>query len=299
MAKMTLFFHYVVYLLLRLFCGIINLIPYSMIRLFAKLLGSLFYYIHPPRRKIALENLNHAFGDEYTQNEIKYIARDSFKNLALLAVESIRIPKMLATFSDYVDIKNDQVITEILKSGRGIILLIAHYGNWELMAVKAGLLKYPISAVGRPMKNKFIYRYIKRLRQKTGLKVLNKKGSAKEIIRELKSGRILAILFDQYAGGSALPVKFFGRTAYTTPAVAQLALRTGAIVVPAFDVRNPNGKHTIHVETPLKTINTGNRAEDIKRNTELYNNILEKWIRKNPSQWFWFHKRWKLPRKYS
>ncbi len=276
-----------------------NIIPYRVIRKIGTFLGYVFYCLHSSRRKVTIENLTHAFSNEYTKKEIKEIAKESFVNLMFLAIESIRIPKMLNNFSDYVDIKNDHIITEILQSGQGIILLLAHYGNWELMAVKAGLLKYPISAVGRPMKNMYLYEYITRLREKTGLKVLNKKGSAKEIIRELRSGRIIAILFDQYAGGSGVAVPFFGRNAYTTPAVAQLALRTGAAVVPVFDVRNKDGTHTIYVETPLKTIDTGKKSDDIKKNTELYNNILEEWVRKNPAQWFWFHKRWKVPRKYS
>jgi len=297
--KIALFFHYTVYLLLRFFCWMINIIPYGVVRKIGTFLGCAIYCLHSSRRKVAIDNLTHAFSNEYTTKEIKNIAKKSFINLMLLAIESIRIPKMLSNFSDCVDIKNDHIITELLKNGRGIILLIAHYGNWELMAVKAGLLKYPISAVGRPMKNPYIYEYIKQLRQKTGLKVLNKKGSAKQIIKELRSGRILAILFDQYAGGSGVAVPFFGRNAYTTPAVAQLALRTGAVVVPAFDVRNKDGTHMIYVETPLETIDTGNKINAIKNNTELYNRVLEKWVRKNPDQWFWFHKRWKVPRKHS
>jgi len=229
---------------------------------------------------------------------LRHIARQSFINLTLISIEFIRIPKLIKHFDKYVTIERKEIVWDGLKKGTGVILLISHYGNWELMAVLAGIIGYPISAVGRPMKNPFIYRYIENLRQITGLKSLKKKGVAREVMAELKANRVVAILFDQYAGSAGVAVPLFGRPAYTTTAVAQLALHTKAQVIPAYNTRYPDGTHIVSVGDPIPTIKTGDKQHDIIKNTENYNKNLEKWVRKNPHLWFWVHKRWKTPRKY-
>lgn len=290
---------YCAYLITRAACAVINLIPYGIARRLAACIGGLMYYIVPSRRNIALENLRHALSDTYDERQVRSIAKKSFRNLGMLAVEFIRIPQFVDRgFFNYVTIERKEIVWQGLDAGNGVILLISHYGNWELMAAMAGIIGYPISAVGRPMNNQYIYRYIERIRGYTGLVALKKKGVAREIIEQLRSNKVVAILFDQYAGSSGVAVAFFGRTAYTTQAVAQFALRTGAKVIPAFNTRQPDGTHTIYVEDPVPASETGDKLHDITVMTQRYNEILESWIRKHPDQWFWFHRRWKVPRKY-
>ncbi len=295
----TTIIHYITYLFVRLIAGILNCIPYYLMRKLATLAGLIFYYVHSPRRNIALDNLRQALGNELPECELIQIARKSFINLVLLGLEVIRIPRVIKNIPRYMTIERKEIVFDELKKGNGVIFLIAHYGNWEWGAVMAGYVNYPMSAVGRPMKNRFIYRYIERLRQSTGLKSLNKKGVAREIMQELRNNRVVAILFDQYAGSSGVLVPFFGRPAYTTSAVAQLAIRTGASVVPGYCTRNKDGTHTIYITDPIPTIKTNDRQADIIKNTCNYNANLESWIRKNPDQWFWVHKRWKTPRRYA
>lgn len=293
------FFQYAVYLLLRVICTLINSIPWTVARKIARSTGYGLYYLLSGRRRIALDNLRHALSDTYTEEELRRIARRSFGNLGLLVMEFVRIPQMVRRgFLNYVTIDRKEIVWKELEKEKGVILLISHYGNWELMAVMAGIIGYPISAVGRPMKNRYIYRYIERIRGYSGLKALQKKGVAREVITELRSNRVVAILFDQYAGSSGVAVEFFGRTAYTTQAVAQFAMRTGAPVIAAFNTRQPDGTHRIYVEDPVPTEESGDRADAIRITTQRYNELLESWIRKHPDQWFWFHRRWKTPRKY-
>ncbi len=293
------FLHYIAYLLLRVVCAIINCIPYAVVRVIARSLGGSLFFLLRGRRKVTLDNLRHALSDTYNEKELRVIARKAFANLGLLVIEFVRIPQMVRKgFLNYVTIERKEIVWKALEKNKGVILLISHYGNWELMAVMAGIIGYPISAVGRPMKNKYIYRYIERIRGYSGLKALQKKGVAREIIQELRANRVVAILFDQYAGSSGVDVSFFGRTAYTTPAVAQFALRTGAQVVAAFNTRQPDGTHKIYVEDPILLDSAGDKADIIQSATQNYNDLLEAWIRKHPDQWFWFHRRWKTPRKY-
>jgi len=288
--------YYIQYLFARAACGLLNLIPYRLACIIGRMLGVIAYYLSPKRRAITLDNLREALGCEYKEQELRRIARKSFSQLILLLIEFVRIPKLLKNFSRYVTIERKEIVWQELDKKNGVILLVSHFGNWELMAIMAGVIGYPISAVGRPMKNPYIYDYIMSLRGMTGLKSLPKKGAAKELIRELRNNRVVAILFDQYGGSAGEPIDFFGRPAYTTTAVAQLALRTGASVVPAYNVRQPDGTHIIYVDDPIKTIDTGDKTADYINNTLAYNRNLEKWIRKYSSQWFWFHRRWKKPR---
>lgn len=288
--------HFLTYLAARCITGILNLLPYPVVQALGRTAGTLVYYCHQSRRAIALDNLRSALGDMYPESELKRIARQSCVNLVLVFLEFIRVPEMVKDFPRYVTLVRGEMVWNELKKGHGVILLVSHYGNWELMAIMAGIVKYPISAVGRPMKNPYIYNYIKRIREYTGLRSLEKKGTARQVMKELKENGVVAILFDQYAGSSGTVVPFFGRTAYTTPVVAQLALHTGASVLPAYNTRNNDGTHTIYVDDPIPLINTGDKEKDIVKNTENYNRNLEKWIKKNPHLWFWFHKRWKTPR---
>lgn len=288
---------YLNYLLALCACTLLNLIPYRISIILAKLLGWCAYYVMRTRRNITLDNLRRAFGDEMSDAQIRTIARRSFSELTLLFIEFIRIPKMLKNFSKYVTIDRPEVIWNALEKGKGLIMISGHFGNWEMMGILSGLAGFPVYTIGRPMKNRFIYDYITSIRTSTGVQNISNKGVAKELIRHLRANHALAILFDQYAGSRGEPVPFFGRPAYTTTAVAQLSLHTGAPVLPLFVVREKDGTFTVHTMEPLEPVNTGNKKADYIENTRIYNEILETWIRTYPEQWFWFHRRWKKPRR--
>ena len=283
---------------MRLTCAFINLLPYCAAQKLGHFIGDFLYIVYFPRRKVAYENMYKSLGNELSDKEIKRNVRKSFIHLILIFIEFVRIPKMVKDFSKYVTIDRKEIVWESLSHGNGVILLISHYGNWELMAVMAGIIGYPIYAIGRPLKNRYLYNYIEKIRGYTGLVSIPKKGAARDVIKALKNNKVVAILFDQYAGSAGVPVDLFGRKAWTTDAVAQFASRTGAKVIPAYNTRQPDGTHKIYVEDPVELVETGNKKEDIIKTTRLFNENLEKWVRKHPEQWLWLHKRWKTPRKF-
>ena len=288
--------HYIVYLAVITLNGFFNLLPYRWVQSIGTLLGRAIYYLHIPRRKLTIDNIRQAFGAEKNEKELCAIARGSFENMAKVYLEVIRIPHMLKDFTRYVTIERDDITWKALQNKNGVILLVSHYGNWELMAVMAGIIGYPIYAVARPFKNRYIYNRLLKNRELTGLISLKNRGIAKEILGALRANRVVAIVFDQYPGRTGIVVPFFGRDAYTTDAVAQLASRTGAAVIAPFITRQPDGTHKIYVESPIELVNTGDPKSDCRANTILFNQMLEKWISRHPDQWFWFHKRWKKPR---
>ena len=288
--------HYITYLVVITINGLFNLLPYSWMQFLGGVLGRLVYYCNKPRRDITMDNLRKAYGDSKSEQELRRIARGSFENMVRVYLEVSRVPKLMKNFSRYVTIERENLVWKALEKKKGAILIGSHYGNWELLGLMGGLVGYPVSAVARPFKNKYIYDQLLKNRQLTGLKLLPNRGVAREMLRALKQNRIAAIIFDQYAGRRGIVVPLFGRDAYTHGVVAQLALKTGAPVLALFITRQPDGTHKIFVEDPIELVDTGNKVQDIIANTKSYNDLLEKWIRKNPDQWFWFHKRWKTPR---
>jgi KDO2-lipid IV(A) lauroyltransferase len=178
---------------------------------------------------------------------------------------------------------------------RGVIVLTAHLGNWELLAHAHGLLGHPVTLIHRPMRNELVDDAIVAVRARAGTRTIPKKAAAREAIRVLRRGGILAIPSDQnQTTRYGVFVDFFGVPACTTPGVARLAALTGSPVYPVFILREGDSeRHRIEILPPVEMISTGDREADIVANTQRCSRIVEDMIRRHPEQWIWFHKRWK------
>ena len=285
--------HYPSYFLLKGVCGCIRLLPEGFVRRASDAASKITYMVDTRHRRLALKNLDLAFGDSKTQAEKRRIARGAFRSLFRTVVELIFIPRMMKDFSRHAEIRNAEGISNALQKKRGVIFLISHFGNWEIMAHTCVSLGNKLASVGRPLKNPLIYREIERLRCFNGAVMLKKKWIAREIIERLKNNWCVALLVDQYAGRHAPFVPFFGHPVSTTPAAALLAMKTGAVVLPVFDVREWYGYHHIYVCDPVDIVSTGNRDADIEENCARFNRVIEEWVRRRPDQWLWMHRRWR------
>jgi KDO2-lipid IV(A) lauroyltransferase len=177
----------------------------------------------------------------------------------------------------------------------GAIVLTAHLGNWELLAHAHGMLGHPVTLVHRPMRNELVDDAITAVRARAGTRAIPKKAAARQAIRALRRGGIVAIPSDQnQTTRYGVFVDVFGKQACTTPGVARLAALTGAPVYPVFIVRDAeSGRHRIEIQPEVEMVSTGDRAADIITNTQRCSRIVEEMIRRYPEQWIWFHKRWK------
>ena len=212
-----------------------------------------------------------------------------------MVAEFIRLPVTIDEIESRVHIvPGPEEVHRALREGRGIIFIISHFGNWELLAHR-GLreCEHRIASVARPLKNPLIYREIERLRCLNGAVVLRKKWVAKEIIGKIKDNWCVAILMDQYSGRNAPFVPFFGRPVSTTPAVALIAMKTGAAVIPIFNVRRRFGYLSLNVCDPVEIARTGDKEKDIRENCARFNRVIEEWVRRFPDQWMWMHRRWR------
>ncbi len=291
-------FAYLTYLLLKGFSIFINLLPEDFSLWLGRQLGSLGYLLDGEHRKVALQNLFIAFGQEKSEKELHSIAKKTFQNLGMMAIEFFRIPKMdVENFKRKLVVEGLDQAMELHKKKRGALLLVSHFGNWELMGLMSKVIGNPIMVIAKPMKNRYVDQFITRIRQAAGLEVIPPEKASRKVLQALAENRAVGILIDQRAKRSeGVSVDFFGKKAPTTPGLALLALKTGAPVLPVFMVRNGFQKHRLLIKEPLELIHTGSVKKDVEANTQLINHTLESMIRQYPDQWFWVHRRWERKR---
>ena len=289
---------FIQYVLFRIICFLLNLIPFAWAMALGKLGGRFLYYLLGNYRKVALENLRFAFHDERTKQEMKQIAVQSFENLGYFAIEFIRIPKVVKAIKKYILIQNDRSVFKALEAKKGVVLIVSHFGNWEWMGVAAGARVKEkgatINAVARVLGNPFLYRYVvRKLRGATGLKTVDKKGAVREVIRLLDQNEIICVLIDQHERYVSVPVPYFGREAWTTSLPAFMALKKGAAVVPVFSFREKNKPTVVKLGEVFPVIQTGDYERDLIANTAQYMQAIEQVVRKRPGDWLWMHARWR------
>jgi len=181
-----------------------------------------------------------------------------------------------------------------LEKGKGILYLTGHFSSWELLPAAHALHGHPLSFITRPLDNVRLDRFLLRIRESKGNRVINKKNSARQILTNLKSDGSAGILMDQNTSlQEGIFVDFFGIPAATTTGMATFALRTDAPVLPGYLTPMRNGRYTIKFLPPLEISRTGDMNLDLKVNTRQFNEVLEQIIREQPESWLWGHKRWK------
>lgn len=270
----------------------IPFLPRKLITKLARWLGALAFFFSRKLRRIAMANLDVAFGDSMSKDQKEAILKESFCTFALVVLDlfwfsvfsSKRIPAHLVfdpSFSNYFD-------------RAPVVGTTAHFGNWEVMGQGAALLgKGPLS-VATPLDNAFVDWILRRWRGQTGAQIADRSGAVKTLIRLLKKGGRTALLMDQ----NTLPeeggvfVNFFGLPVPVSKAAFALATWSGADIVPAFCCAGDDGMHyTAYSFEPIK-VEKGKTSElEITQAIAL---ATEKAIREKPGKWLWMYKRWKF-----
>lgn len=281
----------------RLGVGLFAALPRPLALRVGAVLGQLAYLVDARDRATALFNLRLAF-PERSDAERRAILRASCRNLGRVGAEICHFHALTReTLGRYVRVADPAAWEAALAdiAAHGALILTGHFGNWELLAYAHGLLGHPITLVHRPMRNPLVEAGIQALRRGAGTRALPKRAAAKEVIRTIRRGGIVAIPFDQNQSAAAgVFVDFFGVPACTTGGLARLAEITGAPVYPAFLVREgESSRHRIELLPAVPRIETGDRDADVTANTRQYSAVFEAMIRRHPEQWIWFHKRWR------
>lgn len=231
---------------------------------------------------------------ERTDAERRAIADGVYRHLGTMAVECLGFPgQPREVFQQHVDFVGDEHARAALAQGRGMLILMGHIGNWELMGLALAGRWAPISVIVRTQRNPEFDTYWRESREKMGLRPLPAQHSYREALRALKQGEMVGVTLDQnMRRRRGMFVNFFGEQACTTPGLAYLAAHSGAPVVPLYIIRQPGGRHVVHA-LPALSPPPDREEATIQAATQTYSNILENIIRQHPDQWLWLHNRWR------
>ena len=258
----------------------------------------LYLRLAPSRRRILTENLRLAFPGMGSA-EVERLAGDSAASVGAAFVEFLQVSGMSEVeIRDRVRVHGEEHLLAARALGRGVFLLSAHFGGWELGAIRAGLVGEPISPVVRPLDNPHLEQELARRRTRFGNRLIAKRDAARDILRAIHAGQTVAILVDQNVlAREAVFVPFFGRLAATTPALALFQLKTDAPVVPAFVRPEGGGRYVLELGAPILADEFRapgrDRDESIRRATARYMEVTEQVVRTKPEAWLWIHNRWR------
>jgi KDO2-lipid IV(A) lauroyltransferase len=274
--------------------SVFHFIPLSVRKGFFMTIFFLFYHLGTKNRIIALHNLMRSFPEKDTK-EIVNLAKGVYRHFAIVVAEFFNIPYISRkNIHEWVDVDGMEHAQRVLAQRKGVLSIVAHFGNWELFAIAIPMFFKPMYIVYRPLDNKVIDNIVESVRTKEGNELIPKGGSGKRIMELLKENEIIGILSDQNVSNrEGVFVDFFGRTACTGVGLAVMAMRSGAPVVPVFMARQKTGKYKLIIKPPIEAVCTDDYEADLVVNTQRFTKIIEEIVREYPEQWFWFHQRWK------
>lgn len=247
-----------------------------------------------PHCRIVRRNLAFAYPD-MDESQRRRLEGRVFRNYGISLFELFQMgfmqPEDVARRMRFYGLEN---FREALLRRRGVIAVSAHLGSWELgMQALPCVFGMHLTAVAKKFKSNFVENWIHSVRTRFGNAILYKKDSLADMTQILRRGGILAILIDMARRKDGVDVRFYGRKATATPAVAMLALRCRAAVLPTFSLREPDGRIGIHAEPEIEMRRTRDLRADLVTNTQRITDVVEGMVRRHPEQWFWLMRRWK------
>jgi KDO2-lipid IV(A) lauroyltransferase len=261
--------------------------------LFARL-GSLAYYLLPKSSAVALSNLRLVYGANTSEAHLKAIAKAAFANLGRFAYDVARIRRENAeTLGRIVTLRGRQHLDDALAAGRGVIGITGHIGNWELLAAYLSMIGYSMHALATRVHNARLDELLLGLRRSAGVRIYERSSAVKSALRCLRQGEFLGVLIDQDTSVESVVVDFMGKPAKTAVGPVRLALRTGAPLVPMAMLMADDGTYRIEISEPIEV---GDNGATLEQDVERCSKAIEDFIRREPSQWVWMHKRWKSVR---
>jgi Kdo2-lipid IVA lauroyltransferase/acyltransferase len=289
---------YAVYLAVRAVVCALQAVPLRVALGFGNVLALLAYRFDRRHREVARDNLRHAFPDRCADPvECDHLVRACYRHFFTMVAEIACLPRRihLHNWRSYGDVLHFERIMAPLLGDRPVLLVTAHYGNWEVAGYVTGLVGLRTYAIARVLDNPHLDRFLQRFRQKTGQTILSKTGDFERITAALKAGGAIATLGDQDAGPKGLFVDFFNRPASTHKAVALLALEHDALMVVLGIPRIATPmRFALEIEDLIDPRDyAGARGSAIKAITVRFTQAIERMVRRHPEQYFWLHRRWK------
>jgi Kdo2-lipid IVA lauroyltransferase/acyltransferase len=292
------------YVAFRGLIAIVWLMPVRVQRGLAWIVATLLCRVLPrkmTRYDIATRNIRHSFGDQYSDVEIDRIIFNMWQHLVRLVCEIVQFPSRMSceNIFELIEFRNRDVVVQALCSGRPVIMLGGHYGNWETSIATFGEFGFPMGVVARSLDNPYLDRWFRDFRESTGHVLIDKNGGGEEMQDRLQNGQHLALLADQDAGRRGVFAEFFGRPASTFKSIALMALHYDALICVGYAIRLPDESHRngwVKYELGCEGVfdpRDMTTKDPVFELTQHYTSALERAIRRAPEQYFWVHRRWK------
>ncbi|MBC7794785.1 MAG: lysophospholipid acyltransferase family protein [Clostridia bacterium] len=282
-------------MLVRFLSFIVCRLPLEKALAFARAIAWVWFWVVPVRKGVAMVNVRKALGDDAPAGRI---VQGCMKTLTMFVVESLRLPRLTRAKADeIVEVRGQEILDAALAQGRGVVVITAHMGNFDLLGCVHALRGIKANIVYKNIGWRSAHAFFFAARRKAGVTVIAPKGSERQILRALRSNEAVGFVIDQHMPKHrGIVCTFFGRYVSTTPAPALFALKTGALVVPALIRRvGDSGHHVSQIYPPIVMEQPhADRAANLRHNTQRMNDWLEAEVRKTPEQWLWLHKRWKV-----
>lgn len=287
---------YLVYLIVRVFICAAQSISLEVSQRFAETLSVLFCDILRVRGKLVDTNLSHAF-PELSKKERKEIARQMWTHLFLMVAEVAHGPRQMHGLNWWrnVRIENGSKMFAALQADRPMILITAHFGNFEMGGYILGLLGYPTFSVARKLDNPYLNDFISSFRGQTGQYIIDKNEGYEDILTVLGQNGVMAFLADQSAGKKGAWVNFFNRPASAYKAMALLSMQYDAPIFICFATRTDDRPmhFTMRMVDSLDPRELPPDISTVQQITQWHASRLEEQIRLVPNQYWWLHNRWK------
>jgi len=279
--------HYIEYTVLRGIETVINLTPRILTLWFGAVLGQILY-LCGAYRKIVEKNFDHAgFWDD---SQKKRIIPKLYQNMGRYAADFLRKGK-----HPVYRVANVELLEECVRRGKGTMVVLAHFGNWELLAALFGTKVNKLNVVAMPMRNPLVEKWLHSKRDATGVNTIYTENALRGMLGALRKNEFTAILIDQSLR-MGTPAPFLGKTASTVRTAAGLVRKTGATALPVYALLQRDGSYEIYIsiaELPAFE-NTDDEETIITKIQTQHNDILSEWIKEHPEHWFgWFHRRFK------
>ncbi|MFA5224313.1 MAG: lysophospholipid acyltransferase family protein [Candidatus Omnitrophota bacterium] len=267
-------------------------LPLKLVYAIAVFLADLHYFFAFRDRRFVKANLKAIF-PEKRNKDLRKISRMVFRNFAKYLSDFFRFEKLNRAYIDKnIKLENLHYFDQALKSGKGVVVLTAHLGNWELGGVVLAQLGYPFWAVALAHKNKKVDDFFVAQRAVKGVNVIAMGKAVRSCIHELRNNHMVALVGDRDFSGKGIVIDLFDKPMHFPEGPAALSLMTGASIIPGFMVRNPDDSFTLRIEKPVEFNPSGDKLKDLADLINVYKNVFEDYIRKYPDQWYVFRRFW-------
>jgi len=254
-------------------------------------LGRLAFASMPIQRRLVGGQLAHIFPDR-TIEWRRRLGRSVFSQLGRNIVDVVRLPRLTeAGLLDMVRLPSD--LDGVLEPGRGAIVVGGHYGAWELLpSILAATGRRGAVLVSR-LREERLDRLLAGLRSGFGVEIVTTDDPVSACVRVPREGRVLLVAADQARPGRRVAGSFLGRGSWLSAGPASLALAASVPLVPMGIRLEADGRHRVLAAPPITAPERLDREAAIESLTVRFTSVLERWILEDPSQWAWFHERWK------